>query len=254
MSNTIQLISDIHGEFHNTTKFIWDYLTPSADILCVCGDIHSNCIEDMLNELSTKFKKVICLLGNHDYYNKDIINNWIPNKELLNDNIIILNRNYYETDDSVFIGCTLWSDFNNLDWFVIDNAKRNINDFYKIKINNNKFTPNDAFDLHQLDKGFLKNTLELFKNTNKKIIVMTHFLPSFSLINEKWKTADNPLNYYFSANCDDIINEYNNVINYWLYGHTHDHTNTPLGDIKFLCNPLGYPNENKRIEDIFVEI
>ena len=33
----------------------------------------------------------------------------------------------------------------------------------------------------------------------------------------------------------------------WIYGHTHTPSNVIINEIPFLCNPIGYPNENKQI-------
>lgn len=37
---------------------------------------------------------------------------------------------------------------------------------------------------------------------------------------------------------------------YWVFGHTHDAIEYEIGDVKFLCNPLGYPSESEYGEGI----
>lgn len=250
----IQLISDLHGECLGSPKELWNFITPTASIAVVAGDIHSYRLEDTLNELSTRFEKVIAILGNHDYYAKDI-SSYAPDKSLLNDNVIILNRDCYELDDTVFIGCTLWSDFKNNDFRVNRLANYNISDFSRIKKNHFvRFTPDDAIEIFNLDKQFIIDSIEKYKNTGKKIVVITHFLPSFKLIHPKWTVNENDLNYYFSSNCDDIIGKYGNAISAWFFGHTHDATDIMLGDLRCVCNPLGYPNENINYETKIIQL
>ena len=40
------------------------------------------------------------------------------------------------------------------------------------------------------------------------------------------------------------LKKYGNKIKYWIYGHTHTRSNVIINEIPFLCNPIGYPNEN----------
>ena len=50
-----------------------------------------------------------------------------------------------------------------------------------------------------------------------------------------------------------IVEEFNDDIKFWIYGHTHDFTNRNLGNINFICNPLGYPFENKKFNNVGIE-
>ena len=34
----------------------------------------------------------------------------------------------------------------------------------------------------------------------------------------------------------------------WIYGHTHSISNTKINEIPFLCNPIGYINENANVD------
>jgi len=37
---------------------------------------------------------------------------------------------------------------------------------------------------------------------------------------------------------------------YWVFGHTHDAIEYEMENVKFLCNPLGYPNESQYGDNI----
>ena len=53
-----------------------------------------------------------------------------------------------------------------------------------------------------------------------------------------------PYNQWFYCNMDELIETNGNKIKCWIYGHTHTPSNVIINGIPFLCNPIGYPNEN----------
>ena len=59
-------------------------------------------------------------------------------------------------------------------------------------------------------------------------------------INEKYH--NNPTNTFFTFDGSKYYN--NGTMKYWIFGHTHDLIEYEIGDVKFLCNPLGYPHES----------
>jgi predicted MPP superfamily phosphohydrolase len=70
---TIFAISDIHLEFLPNVKSIIEKI-PSADILVLAGDIgnvthKSNDIECFLNDVKSKYRDVVYVAGNHEFYN-----------------------------------------------------------------------------------------------------------------------------------------------------------------------------------------
>ena len=92
-----------------------------------------------------------------------------------------------------------------------------------------------------LSVDFLEDALQ----KNKNCIVITHHVPSSSLIDVKYKTQQLlPYNQWFYCNMDDLFEKNENKIKYWIYGHTHTQSNVIINEIQFLCNPIGYPNEN----------
>ena len=145
-------------------------------------------------------------------------------------NISFLNNQYEHYSNHCFIGTTLWSQ--------ITTPKYEINDMYEI--------PN--FDYIQYNKlncmsvDFLNNTLD----NNEKCIIITHHMPSSSLIDIKYKTQKyEKYHQWFYCNMDNTIYKNRNKIKCWIYGHTHTPSNVIINKIPFLCNPIGYPNQNK---------
>jgi Icc-related predicted phosphoesterase len=248
----VQIFSDLHLEGFRDPNIIWEYVTPQAPVAVVAGDINSREFEHTCNIIASKFEHVIVVLGNHEWYKKDI--SWRPDQSKLADNVHVLNQGVYEHDDVVFIGATLWSDFKNQDWFVMDGAKRGINDFHIIRNGAHNFTPHLASDFHRKDKQYLQMMINKFADhDDKKIVVVTHFMPSYQCVNERWRRnpGTDTLNYYFSANCDDMFDP--DKINLWICGHTHDNVDMCINDVRVVCNPLGYYGE-KDFKDLVVEV
>lgn len=223
MTIKIQYISDIHLEFRSKLPKI----KPNADILVLAGDIgdpYTKIYKWLLNDVSIKFKKIFIIPGNHEYYNDDNdidqINNYISNLLLEFPNITFLYDSYEDYNGYRFIGSVLWSRITNPCYLT--------NDFKYIK-NISIFLFNE---LHNISKEFIK---EAINSSELPIIMITHFIPSFNfIINDKYAQC-------FASNCDEL---FNSKIKLWIYGHTH-HNNyiENYKNVKFVCNPLGYPSE-----------
>lgn len=247
----IQIFSDFHGEAYQDQKYIWKYVTPMAPVAVVAGDIDARNFEQTVNEIATKFEHVIVLFGNHEFYKKKI--SWRPDMSLVSPNVHVLDQGVFELEDVIFIGATLWTDFKNNDWHTMHAAKDKINDFHVIRdeTGGNKFTPHMASDLHRKDKAYLKMMIEKYRG--QKVVMVTHFLPSYQLVHEKWRgLGTDMLNYYFAASCDDLIET--SEAKAWVFGHTHDERDMEICGTRFVCNPIGYPRENPFYTDKVITV
>ncbi len=238
----IRYLSDLHLEFIDTDK-IYDFIKqiPSGiDEICVlAGDIgnpYKSNYDIFMNFISNNFKKTFIIAGNHEYYNKKKTikdtNEYLKDYFQKFNNISFLNNNYEIYNDYCFVGTTLWS--------KITNPQYEINDVYKIP----NFNYIEYNKLNMLSVKFLEDTLL----NNEKCVIITHHIPSESLIDIKYKTEPmQPYNQWFYCNMDEFIETNKNKIKCWIYGHTHDASNVIINGIPFLCNPIGYPNENQNI-------
>lgn len=251
----INYLSDLHLEFYDSLDFhkIFKF-DNDGEILCLCGDIgypEDKIYEDFLNYCSKKFKHVFLVSGNHEYYStnnsKTIKSTNIMLEDLCSkfNNVYFLNNKikYLPEFKLYFIGSTLWTKIpENLSK---TKAKDYYNDFKKIyyEWENLKF-PLDGDYLNFLNKeavNFLGNSLNIYKDHNK--IVLTHHLPTYKIISEKYKNCD--YNYFFANNLDDLIK--NNNINAWLCGHSHTPNKINIDKTIITLNPIGYPDENQNI-------
>jgi predicted phosphohydrolase len=242
MKLNIRYLSDLHLEFikHNEIESFIRKIPCGMDEICIlAGDVgnpYQSNYDIFMKFINKNFKKTFVIAGNHEYYNEtktiQETNKYMKDYFCNFDNISFLNDSYEHYENYCFIGTTLWS--------KITNPEYKINDVYKI--------PN--FDyiaynrLNMLSVDFLEDALQ----NNENCIVITHHMPSKSLIDIKYTIQKmQPYNQWFYCNMDELIEKNGNKIKCWIYGHTHTPSNIIMNGIPFLCNPIGYPNENANL-------
>ena len=239
----VRYFSDLHLEFikpHKIKKFIQKIPSGNDEICILAGDIGNPYQENydiFMNFISKNFKKTFYITGNHEYYNKtktiQETNEFLEIYFQQFDNISFLNNKYEHYENNCFIGTTLWSKITDPTYKI--NDTNSIPNFDYIEYNK----------LNTLSVEFLQDALK----KNENCIVITHHMPSSSLIDIKYKTLQmEPYHQWFYCNMDELIETNENKIKYWIYGHTHTPSNVIKNEIQFLCNPIGYPNENKILD------
>lgn len=253
----IRILSDLHID---VSKFSIKPI--GEDLLILAGDI-SNKPEDTFNFIKKYIQqglnlelelKVIFIMGNHDYYNdtiKDRLKYWKHFEQKLGPNFHFLHQNSIVLGDIEFYGTTLWSDVDISD--VTDDKFFYYNDFNYIRKTGiyNKITPSDYSELYKQDLDKLTGFLD--KETKFKRVIITHHLPSYKSVNEKYKDSYN--NDLFASNLDDLILNHTEDIKLWIHGHTHSSVDYKIGNTRILCNPRGYIDENEEFkQDLMVEL
>jgi len=239
----LRYFSDLHLEFmkpNKIQKFIKKIPIGTDEEICIlAGDIgnpYKYNYDVFMKFISQNFKKTFVIAGNHEYYNKtqtiDETNVFLSNYFTQFNTICFLNNSIEYFNNHCFIGTTLWSKIT--DPIHVINDVHEIPNFDYITYNN----------LNKISVAFLENALF----TNENCIVITHHVPSYSLIHDKYKTLDmQAYNQWFYCDMDKCIEIYNNKIKCWIYGHTHTPSNVVMNQTPFLCNPIGYPNENTNL-------
>jgi predicted phosphohydrolase len=195
--NHIRYLSDLHLEFikpKNMEKFI-NKIPSGIDEICIlAGDIgnpYQSNYKTFMEFISKNFKKTFVISGNHEYYNKtktvEETNDYLISYFSEYDNISYLNNSYELYEGYCFIGTTLWS--------KITNPKYEINDVYYIP----HFDYIQCNIMNILCVDFLEDALI----NNDNCIVITHHVPSDTLIDVKYKTHDMiPYNQWFYCDMD----------------------------------------------------
>lgn len=220
----IQYCSDIHVDHK---KNIPDII-PESDTLIVAGDVgiptHENFYK-FFSMVSDRFSAIYFVPGNHEYgctksYDNNLYLKYQPVlEEIINsfNNVKMLNNELIEHENDVVIaGTTLWSQPDVL----LDKKSK------------------DHYSEHLKALQFIK----LVKMTypDKKIVIVSHYVPTHSLIEEKYK--NHPSSSYFVTDLDKIIN---NPIHTWICGHTHSVGECDINGVNCLINAHGYNSENK---------
>lgn len=266
----IQIVSDIHLEFHPLKK-IYSFIKPTAPILCILGDLC--CCEDLetkkilnfFNEVSPLFKLIIWIPGNHEYYQdkggdrkcttaaidrrcRRICSgfsniNFLKNQCLEYESKKVLYR---------FICSTLWS---HIPSSLGKSVQSYMSDYDKIYVwskkdkSPRKITYRDVNLWHRKCVKFIKLEIDKTKRKKKlkkykdvKAIVLTHhkpFLTASDYTNDIEKVA-------YESDQTDIFNCPH--VNFWGYGHTHRAYKNHMCDTLIVSNPKGYPYQRTKFK------
>jgi predicted MPP superfamily phosphohydrolase len=228
----IRLLSDLHLEFNAFPRVIERIGSSQVKYTILAGDITNNkCKEAHIPALARELKKhsehVIYIAGNHEYYynqNKTYQDLQQEYKALCDKaGIVWLENSAFATDNYTFYGTTLWSECN-------DAAYDAMNDKYA-------FSKQDILKMHRDAVSKLDRFVTTYYDP-KPLIVVSHHLPSYSLVSQKYKTS--PINSGFASNLDHLIRR---PIYAWVHGHSHVPTDTVINGVLVKCNAHGYPRE-----------
>ena len=255
----IQYISDIHLEFHdkhNKGAIQPDmFIKPVAPYLVLGGDIgipELNSYYVFLNWCSHNWTHVFLIAGNHEFYNVrcPVKSDMVSKKEDIRlacealPNVHFLDcSSYYIPEYNVrILGCTLWSHIPDS---LFEKAITYMNDSRQIlKEKDTPFTPWAISEQHAKEKEWLHQEIEKCDFAKEKCLVVTHYLPSFVLIHDKYKGS--PLNACFASDCDNLFRA---PVVGWICGHTHTGMKTHIHGIPCCINPYGYPSETVETRD-----
>lgn len=229
----VRIFSDLHLEFglKPIKKCVDICLKKRTKYTILAGDItnykqREQCLTKLVTELKPLTDNIIYILGNHEYYKlgetkasdvKGVYNDLC--KKL---GIYFLEDESLETEDFVFYGTTLWSK-------VSEESFSCMNDQYSFN------SRQEVLDIHQESVNKLSSFIGDY-NTEKPLIVISHHMPSFKLIDKEYEKFDN-INTGFASELDHLIRY---PVYYWIYGHTHKPSDTMINGVRLLCNPHGY--------------
>ena len=224
------ICSDLHTEFldRQEQKALFKRF-PDTEGIIIAGDLSTKkYLVDNLRYLCDKYKHVIFVTGNHEYYHSsfDFITKTLEHVESRYDNFLWLDNMCTNTviDDMDFIGGTLWFRDSPLNMLY----EKQMNDFEFIK----------DFRKHVYTQN--KDTINLLNSAMKtNSTVVTHHLPSYQSVNEKYK--GDQLNRFFVCDMENLILD--KQPKYFIHGHSHSSCDYNIDRTRIICNPLGYPHE-----------
>jgi len=239
----IQVFSDLHLEFEGS---FYPSINKNADVLVYAGDV--SCSEDIAKDYFSYVRTltdvpIIYILGNHEYYGK-FISNGFSYKKVLKDisDLYVLNKGVFSYNGVNFIGCTLWSDFDN--GSGVYDSLNSMSDYKYIKKLNKYFvvdfvSPDDLIQEYNDCLDFLRSSFLYLKSG--KNVVITHHAPSYYCLSKRLKNTN-----FASSYCSELSNFILTVRpDLWVHGHIHEANKMNIGSTRIVCNPVGYPKELK---------
>ena len=224
----IQIISDVHLEFG-----AFELPDEDCDVLIAAGDIGVGL--EGLDWLLTLNMPVIYIAGNHEFWGYEMQN--------LQDDLVDVSKGtnvrYLEKKSTVikgtrFLGCTLWTDFDDCDDEEVMQDLQNImNDFRYISYQESLITPGNLIDINRDSVKWLQR--ELAKNHDGPTVVVTHHAPT----KKSWAAdPDDYLKYAYCNKLEPLLKE--NDIDLWVHGHIHHASDYTKHGTRIVCNPRGY--------------
>lgn len=210
--------SDIHTEFFRDHGNNFLKSLPEADVGVFAGDICTKLtLITTMNILCEKYKDVVYVTGNHEYYHSSFQN--------VHDNIMYLQDRYENfhwleqealyINKQRFVGCTLWYLNNPVgvwsdgDW-IKDSDQIN-------------FVAQDS-------RKFLEDAV------TENDVVVTHMLPSHMSVHPRY--AGSQYNGFFVNDVEHVIKQHQPKL--YIHGHTHNSCDYFIGKTRVVCNPYGY--------------
>ncbi len=252
----IRLVSDLHMEF---ADFQLPYLdTDKDDVLILAGDIGLVDSPNTFNRVkewvaSDRFKKVIHIPGNHEYYGSSLLRARSKlQKEIFKDfpNAKVgVNNEVIRVDNISFICATLWTNYNSGNPVIMQIVRGALNDYRYIRTGNfgepylRRINPHDIFNEFHVSKNFIFDSIKEEKMIDdQKIVVVTHHAPSTRSIHESYE--GDPVNWGYVS--DLVLPIMDASPDLWLHGHTHHSFHYKIENTDVWTNPRGYARKVTR--------
>jgi len=220
-------ISDVHNS----------YIEGEEDcVLIVAGDwteFKKGSAVTRVEETCKRFKAVVHVPGNHEYYGGSLTRSLKSFKERTEhiENYHLLEDETIEFGDVLIAGCTMWTDL----WGYEQHDFPMMNDYKYIRtgpqVDPYKWKARiiDTTAKHWESKKFLESI-----DTDRKCIFVTHHAPSAKSIHRDYEGDPyNPCYFTEMTPRPDV----------WVHGHVHQVWDYLLDDTRVLCNPVGYNSE-----------
>ena len=234
---TFQIMSDLHIENYTEDLSVDEFVTPSAEVLILAGDIgrvHKyHQLEKFLKALSGKFTVILYVLGNHEFYKVEGVSPKTMEDILLDletiragiSNLYILNRSSVVIDDVCVVGCTLWSRTTvSVPHYIV-----RIREMNTVKYNM----------MFEKDLEYIENMIPYCERKGYRMLVVTHHCPTYTVCSERKNDR------FKSLYCNDL--DYlleSGKIHTWICGHVHQNFDlTYASGTRLVCNQMGKPKD-----------
>ena len=235
---SVQIASDLHIEcLEDNNVDPLKYITPTADILILAGDIGSLYkplqLKNFISILSPLFQIILYIPGNHEYYMVDQVQLTFKTldirlKQLAEDipNLHILNRDSIRIGNLCIAGCTLWTKPEcQVPNFIVRVHQMDTATYHR---------------QHIKDLRYATQIIDHCKNRGYELLMVTHHPPSHKVLdgtNKRKKFMS-----LYSTNLDHLLDK--ERVQTWICGHTH-HNFDIVADLgcRVVSNQKGKPKD-----------
>lgn len=226
----IGVMSDVHLEFGGLEGPL-----PDVDVMVLAGDIfvaddyflgsrHYDTVREFAEQVTYSSNYVVFVPGNHEFYHSEY-NDAIEKMRAMCEefDFYFLHNDQKTIEGRHFIGSTLWSDSD-------PEVVIKMNDYRVISYGEGRLTVRDSNRMHKEAVEFLHH------NIQPGSIVVTHHLPSFKSIDEKFKYFGHGVNSAYATDLEWMLGD----PKLWIHGHSHHPVDYNLRGTRIVSNPRGY--------------
>lgn len=249
----LTILSDLHIDINRDYNFS---NLKDQEFVIICGDIAGNPIQ-VKQFVQENITRGIFIEGNHLTYSKSGqyqidfrqgAERWLAS-QFKDGPVKYLENDIYELNDIIFIGCTLWTDFELYGEENKENciqaAWNNMNDYNYVRCEHDedivKLFPRKTIEWHKKSVAYIEKICS--ENPDKKIVIISHHAPSKKSIAPQYRKSE--LNPAYASNLDGLIEKYSNI-KLWVSGHSHNDSDYKIAQCRCIARPFGYYNENNR--------
>lgn len=212
-----------------------------------------------VDRVAANYDRTFMVMGNHEHwagvfnFNANVLRRNLPG-------ITLLDNQHEDTHGLVVYGGTMWTDFNRNDTQVKLGAMRFMADYEQTWCYDSMQSPperllhpEDVYEDHlQFLHGF-KQARNHARDTNKKLVVVSHHAPSPRSVSHYFKKHGGVMNHYYHSDLHDLLEP---NVPLWAHGHTHDPFRYNVNGTEVICNPRGYVGHSERAnyEPVMVDL
>lgn len=251
----IQVLSDLHLEFRDprSDDEFFDSLVPPEerrpDILLLAGDAanwaDSARTAEVLAQLSKRWKDVIWVAGNHEYYGLDNPRHALGGNPAswckVPSNVEMVDwPRAITVGNQRFLCGTMWYSYEGVE------ATGYVDPLNGCFLKNGRMV--QFSDFHQIGRfaGWVYDMNRVFqdllRDLKKGDVVVSHHLPLDECVVPMYRSELDNCFYV----CDQSAVIEKGLAPLWVHGHTHSDVDLTVNGCRILANPCGYPREREK--------
>jgi predicted phosphodiesterase len=232
-----EVISDTHLNLYKYNREqifpIFPGTSPNLILAGDIGDPDEPSLHIALNIAREKYKRVIYIPGNHEFYQTQpgskktpaSVLSWFQKLDDQWDNFHFFYRRQEVFDGIILLGATGWTTSpSNSTW-------------------SNMISEEGKKDIDFLEQGL--------SHSKEPVLIVTHYPSTLRIITDNFKNTLAQYNY-----AQDLERMYRYPLHTWIFGHIHQPHDFTIpysssmngaGKVHILCNPYGYPSEDNAV-------